>query len=175
MIEQIHQLLLHYATFTGGINVQVSLNSSSENPEHLKELFGMVKKQLETNNFDEQEAAVFQEKFYNIVNEERKMEGSPEKMEEVEDDDTLDDKYYIINYDEEPFIPQQHYFNSFYMVEQVMYDQEEAQQALQQEPEEVQEGDMEYEQQNQFESGYEDPEGEHEYDPRYEQQEGRYQ
>jgi hypothetical protein len=169
MIEQIHELLMNYANYTGGINVQLSLNSGSENPEYLKELFKMVKTQLESKTFDENVAAEMQEKFYNIVNEERKENELQNKLEEVEDDDTLDDKYYIINYDEEPFIPQQHYFNSFYMVEQVMYDQEEAQQALQQGPEE---GEMEYDEQNQYPHGYEQEEGdprEHEYDPRYEQ------
>lgn len=176
MLEQIHQVLLHYATFTGGINVQLSLNSSTENPEHLKELFGLVKEQLETKTFDEQKAGEYQEKFYNLANEQRNGEPSPKKEEDVQDDDTLDDKYYIINYDEEPFIPQQHYFNSFYMVEQVMYDQEEAEQALQQEPENQQE--MEYETGAQYAGEQEEQEAEeeeegYEYDPRYDQ--GQYQ
>ena len=170
MIEQLHQLLLFYASYTGGINVQLSLNSASENPEHLTELFKMVKNQIETKNFDETAAAEFQEKFYNIVNEEEKGNEVQKNIEEIEDDDTLDDKYYIINYDEEPFIPQQHYFNSFYMVEQVMYDQDEAQQALQQEPEAGEEGEMDYN--NQYQPEYENEEEpqEHEYDPRYQQE-----
>ena len=179
MIEQIYQLLGYYASFTGGINVQLSLSPGSENPQHLKDLFKLVKNQIENKEFDENVAAEFQEKFYNIVNEEEKINEQNKELEEVEDDDTLDDKYYIINYDEEPFIPQQHYFNSFYMVEQVMYDQDEAQQALQQEPDENKEEEMEYQNENQYHPGYEEEEEEemdpreHGYDPRYE--EGQYQ
>ena len=180
MFDQIYQLLGYYASFTGGINVQLSLNSGSENPEHLKDLFKLVKKQIETKNFDENVANEFKEKFYNIVNE-KETQAQPNQVEEVEDDDTLDDKYYIINYDEEPFIPQQHYFNSFYMVEQVMYDQDEAQQALQQEPgqnkEEEEEEEEEYHDQNEYHEGYDeemDPR-EHGYDPNYEDGEGQYQ
>ena len=176
MFDQIYQLLGYYASFTGGINVQISLNSGSENPDHLKDLFKLVKQQIESKNFDENVANEFKEKFYNIVNEKGTQE-IPNQAEEVEDDDTLDDKYYIINYDEEPFIPQQHYFNSFYMVEQVMYDQDEAQQALRQEPEGNKEDEEQYNEQNEYDQDYDEEEmdpNEHEYDPRYEG-EGQYQ
>lgn len=176
MIEYIPDLLKFYASYTGGINVQISLNSGSENPQHLKDLFKAVKSQIETKEFDMKKITEIQEKFYNVSNEERKM--TQEKMEEIEDDDTLDDKYYLINYEEEPFIPQQHYFNSFYMVEQVMYDQDEAQQALQQDQEqEAAEGEIDYEEQNQYQQNFQqeemDPE-EYEYEEGYEQEHPHY-
>lgn len=176
MVEYLPELLKFFASYTGGINVQVSLNSASQNPEHLKELFKAVKTQIDTKEFDLNKITEIQEKFYNASNEEQKM--TQEKMEEIQDDDTLDDKYYLINYEEEPFIPQQHYFNSFYMVDQVMYDQEEAQQALQQDQEqEPVEGEMEYQEQDEYQQNYEqqemDPE-DYDYEEGYEQEDPRF-
>ena len=147
MLEEINHLICHYASYTGGVNVEISLNPKQKNSDYLKDVMKLVGETI--NQGDLNETAV--QDFYTRHTE--KLTGqAAEQEQEIVEDPTLDEKYYIINYDEEPFIPQQHYFNAFYSVDQIMYDREEAEEALA----EHQQQRLEMEQQGQYEDqGYE--------------------
>ena len=148
MLEEINHLICHYASYTGGVNVEISLNPKQENSEYLKDVMKLVGETIDQGDLNE--TAV--QDFYTKHTE--KLTGQAAEVEqEIQEDPTLDEKYYIINYDEEPFIPQQHYFNAFYSVDQIMYDREEAEEALA----EHQQQRLEMEQQGQYEDqGYDE-------------------
>ena len=124
MLEEINHMICHYAAYTGGINVEVSLNPKQKNSEFVRDVLEVVKGSIEAGDLDENRVQEFYAKH------KEKLEGENAGGKDIEEDKTLDEKYYIINYDEEPFIPQQHYFNAFYSVDQIMYDREEAEEAL---------------------------------------------
>ena len=148
MLEEINHLICHYASYTGGVNVEISLNPKQKNSEYLKDVMKLVGETIDQGDLNE--TAV--QDFYTKHTE--KLTGQTAEVEqEIQEDPTLDEKYYIINYDEEPFIPQQHYFNAFYSVDQIMYDREEAEEALA----EHQQQRLEMEQQGQYEDqGYDE-------------------
>ena len=128
MLDEITNLMIYYASYTGGIDIELSLTKKEENPPMLKELFGIIKKTIDNKEMDEEEACEYIDRHNNAFMDQG--EGGIENPNDIEEDESLNEKYYIINYDEEPFIPQQHYFNSFYMVDQVMFDKEEAEEVL---------------------------------------------
>ena len=129
MLEDLSNLLVFYASYTGGIDVEISLSKGEKNSEMLKDLFKLIKIKIDKKEFSDAQAEEFLHKYSEILNNPELNKGA--MPEDIEEDETLDEKYYIINYDEEPFIPQQHYFNSFYMVDQIMFDKDEADQVLQ--------------------------------------------
>ena len=151
MLEEIKKLLLStYGSKTGGLNIEVKFSKGCENPDIIKDMFKVIEDTLENADNFEASNIKFTRKYVegeedeeeqeedaeaelvnkNAIKENPKTEIEPE--DEEEEDETLDDKYYVLFYNEEPYIPQQNYFNSFYTVDQVMYSKQEAEEAIEQ-------------------------------------------
>ena len=112
MLDSIKNLLQHYLTNKGSINVSISLSKNQFNSRYLTELFELIGKRLSIKNAQEDLEKNFIAKYNNKLFE----------SGIFQEDKEMDKKYLVVDYKKEDSDIQPKRLNAFYRVEDAMED-----------------------------------------------------